>query len=411
MKTSLFGKPTLGFFIPMVILSSVFWTCTPKDPSPTSISPSSVESLTAAQIDAQTQAKNVAKALAFDLNRNIEHRKEVLGRIANEFDGDFEMLLSHLSPESIKEIQAASAPMLLEKSSSEQKISSAFIEHASTKYPLLQLLMPYAKLWNDDAIQQSGGLIVAYYPFGLGYKKVQYVTGYDKDGKEIRITRETAKSIPYILVTMNERVDDQGFLKLRKRVLTKTGLVEEKRKSIYGINPKDIPFNQDNTWRSTAIPSLAKKDPAKLMKALRVTSEDGNPPPPANLILTLGKWQCDNGDAWGSGAWLEGDPEFYCEIETNPNRGGLLRTYFPDRFYNGTTVYSANSYELGNPNSITLKVMEEDGGALGPDDFIDDHWQYGLYAGGNSNFNITPSGTESWFTGYPDNCVLTLWWH
>lgn len=120
---------------------------------------------------------------------------------------------------------------------------------------------------------------------------------------------------------------------------------------------------------------------------------------------------------------LEGDPEFYAVTQTFPDRGGSQEVHFYPNWSNGTIIYNANSWELGYywdsnygwRNSITLRIMEEDGGLLGPDDLINEQWYYGLDGGVHYDWglktNIIPNGVDDWFTGgETKNCVVSLYW-
>lgn len=88
------------------------------------------------------------------------------GRIANRFDGDFNTLLSHLSSSSLSEMQKTANSNSFAKSSA-VTVSETFVNDLATKYPKLQLMMPFAEGWTDEKIQQAGGLVVTYYPFGI----------------------------------------------------------------------------------------------------------------------------------------------------------------------------------------------------------------------------------------------------
>ena len=43
--------------------------------------------------------------------------------------------------------------------------------------------MPYAGRWTDTEIETNGGLIVAYYPFGVQDTEIKELVGYNKKGK------------------------------------------------------------------------------------------------------------------------------------------------------------------------------------------------------------------------------------
>ena len=357
-------------------------------------------------LDLQIKAKEIAKILALDLNSNEEHRKEVFTRIANKFDGDYNILVSHLSDETIKEIEQKIKTTAYKKQGINILSSENYIKQIVREEPKLQLMMPFAKNWSDEKIEQLGGLVVAYYPFGVDDKKVKEIIGYDRNGNEIKITKQSAPTIPYIILTINERTDEEGYLKNKIR--------GEKQKSIYGIDPKEIAMDNKTTdWKRTSINSLRNKN---LNPTINKVPEEGggggNPPPttPGYLMLTLGSFAQTNDDAWGGGYWLEGDPEFYVEVTAH---NGLQITFISDSYFQYKTVYKTDSPALPYGQLVNLKVMEKDGGLLGPDDEIDRNWRYGSNSGTYYGFNpgIPVSVIETWWYGDSQNCHLTLYWH
>ena len=270
-------------------------------------------------LDLQIKGKNIAKALAIDLNSNEEHRKEVFTRIANKFDGDYNILVSHLSDETIKEIEQRIKTTANKKSGLNISSSDNYIKQALREEPKLQLMMPFAEGWTDEKINQfhqggqAVGLIVAYYPFGVDDKKVKEIIGYDRNGNEIKITKQSAPTIPYIILTINERTDEDGYLKFNQ---------EKKQKSIYGIDPKEIAINNNQTdWKRTTINSLRNKN---LNPAINVVPEDdgggggggggGTPltPPTPEYCLHVG--EVKTGNISYIEFWLESEAEVYIKV-------------------------------------------------------------------------------------------------
>ena len=180
-------------------------------------------------------------------------------------------------------------------------------------------MMPFAEGWTDEKINQfhqggqAVGLIVAYYPFGVDDKKVKEIIGYDRNGNEIKITKQSAPTIPYIILTINERTDEDGYLKFNQ---------EKKQKSIYGIDPKEIAINNNQTdWKRTTINSLRNKN---LNPAINVVPEDdgggggggggGTPltPPTPEYCLHVG--EVKTGNISYIEFWLESEAEVYIKV-------------------------------------------------------------------------------------------------
>ena len=72
----------------------------------------------------QKTAANLAKILAYDLPKNNKVRQEVFAKIAVKIDGDFEVLLDHLNPNTLLKIEETSKE--LKSINSLKKSSSKF---------------------------------------------------------------------------------------------------------------------------------------------------------------------------------------------------------------------------------------------------------------------------------------------
>ena len=275
-------------------------------------------------LDLQIKGKNIAKALAIDLNSNEEHRKEVFTRIANKFDGDYNILVSHLSDETIKEIEQRIKTTANKKSGLNISSSDNYIKQIVREEPKLQLMMPYAESWTDEKIEQADGLIVAYYPFGVDDKKVKEITGYDKNGNEIKITKQTAARIPYIILTINERTDDDGYLKTSGK----------KQKSIYGIDPKEIAMDNKTTdWKRTSINSLRNKNLNPTINVVPEEEEGGGGgggivnPPATPTKMFVSEFLCQNVSDYEE-YWIKGEPEFFIKIHLFAFSGEIAGNHY-----------------------------------------------------------------------------------
>lgn len=303
----------------LIFAVMVLFNACAEDPA---ILPSSVSTESEKPIDVApllSDVPNLAKALAFDLNNNEIHRREVFSKMANRFDGDKNMLLTHLSNEVTTEVQQTIKSSTLKSKLAKGGVSYREVDVVSiaAKYPKLQLMMPFLEKWSDEKITAAGGLVVAYYPFGMDDRKVKEITGYNKNGLEVKITRETAPNIPYVLINMNERTDDMGYLK-----------ADPKKQSQQGGNPKYFEVSTRADWKqvgltelqtvkavmqrsATSSESFFKK--VKVGAGFATTSEGGGgtppPPPPTVPGFRLRAFMGYNLSQFEG--WLESD----CEIE------------------------------------------------------------------------------------------------
>ncbi|MBI5464067.1 MAG: hypothetical protein HY966_03825, partial [Ignavibacteriales bacterium] len=204
----------------------------------------------------QETAAGLAQAFARDFNSTPEHRKELFSKIANKFDGDFDMLVDHFKDATLDEIQTSIKSNGLGKTSGNCQVN---VREAIQTIPKLQLMVPYAKNWTDRKIQDAGGLIVAYYPFGVPESKIKEIVGFDKNGQRVVINERSAPTIPYVILSQNERTDNEGFLRLQ---LVSTGfgaIPAAKTASLSHENPKLAKVSELENWQDVNLGLLGEE--------------------------------------------------------------------------------------------------------------------------------------------------------
>ncbi len=398
------------YLITLTLLSTFFFIGCKKD-GPIE-PPTSAENLQHSQstslsknsynyLQARNSAATLAKKLAHELNADENLRKEVFSKIAYKFDGDKDILFSHLNNSTLAKLQL-----------------HAEVRNAVTNVPKLQIMMPFMEKWTDNSITNYGGLIVAYYPFGTKDKDITQLVGYDKNGNEVIITRETAPTIPYIIVRNNERTDDDGYL----NTVGKNG---QKLKSIHNINPKDYEVTNDVNWKTKELTKTKKNNLPITNLMPSAEDEDGGgggggggggtpapTGPKTRMQLTVGRFHVLT-DSWDG--WFEGDPEFFIDIN---GFCGFYRISFNDvtdcneHLVNRAlcTVNIADYAALPpSVRVITLKVMEQDGGGGGSDDFIEDTWRYADLSN-SAQTSLTFPGSPVWYYGNTRQCDITAYW-
>lgn len=409
-------KRILHYSRVFLILSAALWLNACQNDNPVE-QPSTSNDGSPNATQLRKSAADLAKVLAVDLNTNESHRKEVFSKMANRFDGDRDMLLSHLADASIAEVQqlAKSSSLKSKLAKGGASYQEVDMQSLTMKYPKLQIMMPFLEQWTDAKIEQAGGLIVAYYPFGEDDRKVKEITGYDKNGNEVKITKETAPKIPYVILNLNERTNEMGYLQW-----------DTKEQSLQGVDPKYFPVSQRGDWQTVKLTELQTKKlpveikfsnspekfstspekPINLLEkysnssgkiffktlksesALASYSEGGDPPPITYYTWVADYLKIDN----NYDSWLESDIEPYIWVWSNNGpwtRGGtfVLSDYginpneqlIPEGYRN---LYT---FQQGANTAMWIEVWEEDDG---PDDVImDQHSDLFLYSSGNYDYS------------------------
>ena len=343
------------YLITLTLLSTFFFIGCKKD-GPIE-PPTSAENLQHSQstslsknsynyLQARNSAATLAKKLAHELNADENLRKEVFSKIAYKFDGDKDILFSHLNNSTLAKLQL-----------------HAEVRNAVTNVPKLQIMMPFMEKWTDNSITNYGGLIVAYYPFGVDDKEITQIVGYDKNGNEVIITKETAPTIPYIIISSNERTDDNGDLK----TVGKNG---QKFQSIHNVNPKDYEVTDDANWKNKELTKTKKNDLPITNLMPSAEDEDGGgggggggggtPAPTThswgmNNSLRVNSFKCTNVGTVEP-YWFKGDPEFRIKMKwvradavpsntTDPEFGVISAAeVYLDNVYNFTLSWGVPKY-------------------------------------------------------------------
>ncbi|MCI0705858.1 MAG: hypothetical protein L0Y80_00045 [Ignavibacteriae bacterium] len=82
------------------------------------------------------------------------------------------------------------------------------------------------------------------------------IVGFDKSGAAVRITKERAKSIPYVLIRSNERTDDKGYLTLETRLKDPKSGKPIKARSVHFVDPLDYEITKAPNWTSLNLSEL-----------------------------------------------------------------------------------------------------------------------------------------------------------
>ena len=362
----------------LTVISMLLPSC--NESSPTVFTEMKPEAVSQQYAHMRSLAANLAKVLAIDLNKNEEHRKELFSKMANKFDGDFDILFASLYESTLQEVQEFSTQI-------PQNINRVSLQQLERSMPKLELMMPYMKRWTDNQISEAGGLIVAYYPFGADDRNLKEIKGFDKEGKEVNIKPESAASIPYILLRTNERTDENGFLK--QKLFEPNLKVGIQSLSIHGINPKFYDVTKKGNWKEINL-SLLGEHQNLITLIPNVCYEDcggGGGGGGTSYSLRAHYLMVDDLTEF----WTEGDIEVYfkylnsngwvsTQVVNMPN--DTLENQFPG---GGWTILSFNTSLAETP----LEVWDEDD--IWDDIIIYENNQLKIY--NNSNYSDPPVHT------------------
>ena len=362
----------------LTVISMLLPSC--NESSPTVFTEMKPEAVSQQYAHMRSLAANLAKVLAIDLNKNEEHRKELFSKMANKFDGDFDILFASLYESTLQEVQEFSTQI-------PQNINRVSLQQLERSMPKLELMMPYMKRWTDNQISEAGGLIVAYYPFGADDRNLKEIKGFDKEGKEVNIKPESAASIPYILLRTNERTDENGFLK--QKLFEPNLKVGIQSLSIHGINPKFYDVTKKGNWKEINL-SLLGEHQNLITLIPNVCYEDcggGGGGGGTSYSLRAHYLMVDDLTEF----WTEGDIEVYfkylnsngwvsTQVVNMPN--DTLENQFPG---GGWTILSFNTSLAETP----LEVWDEDD--IWDDIIIYENNQLKIY--NNSNYSDPPGVT------------------
>jgi hypothetical protein len=222
-------------------------------------------------VQARTEAEKMAKVLAVVLNENEDIQREVFSKMAYRFDGDRNILFRHLNDNTVLTITRSSVLMKRGGGLHREIDFGKFME----KVPKAQIMMPYLEHWTMKQIREHGGLVVAYYPFGVDDKEIKELIAFTRTGNTIRITRESAPNIPYVLIRSNERTDDEGYLKLAAPQRDpENGTVHDRIRSFHIVDPKYYQLTEMAEWEDINLGDLSKPLTGNLPLALPGCEEE-----------------------------------------------------------------------------------------------------------------------------------------
>ncbi len=307
----------------------------------------------------QKSAKNLAKILAYELQKNDRVRQEVFAKISAIIDGDFEVLLDHLNSNTLGEIENAAKKLrgisYLKKSASNfGAVEGIRINELKNNFDNLQIAMPYAERWTDNEIETNGGLIVAYYPFGVQDTEIKELVGYNKNGEKVIITKETAPNIPYVILSENER----------KAILDKISpSLKNEFKKFSGYN--------NATWKKKKLDELRTMIPNKILDEISmlpaIGGEDGGSGSGTPTGRTDGSWEIlaamqvlDDQEPF----FTNGDPEI--RVEFKSVKAGTSEKFYYDDAFDGTWVWFWHEDNTGwiYLNQKVIQWLKNDYGTL-----------------------------------------------
>jgi len=165
-----------------------------------------------------TDMKNFALAVSNAMNKSEDFRKLIKREVLAKFDGDYNVLLSHIMNKSILPIEGIQLrssdnytvkDLLEDFYVSNSNISSGLrasgisvIEELSAKYPLLEVSVPvHADEWESDYIP-----VVTFIPSEYEDGVTQSVTGYNPNGSITIVDAISPPKLPLVVVKENEKL-------------------------------------------------------------------------------------------------------------------------------------------------------------------------------------------------------------
>jgi hypothetical protein len=160
--------------------------------------------------------RDFALAIGNAMNKNEEFRKLIKKEALSKFDGDYDILLSHIVDKPIAQYDNVgqlrssndyTVKDLLEESYDSSNAlrasSSSLISSLTTKYPNLQVSIPVnAENWDETTTTPVVTFVPSEYEDGV----TQSVTGYNPDGSLVVLDAVNPPDKPVIVVSQNERV-------------------------------------------------------------------------------------------------------------------------------------------------------------------------------------------------------------
>jgi hypothetical protein len=290
-----------------------------------------------------------------------------------KFDGDFDILYSNVKDSYVggKSLHDRISEIATDiKKSTELSFKTEFssVDELISKVPKLQIAIPVnCEEWNTNSFIPP----VACLNSEMKNKTVTHIKAYERDGKLKMMDKAIAPKNTAIVISINERLDENGNVRECYLVKTDSNIVNGAPKACWCGSPSGDPIASNcmcgvsngcscgvncGCCVTTPPPIVLKKSLKfkRIMKIKNACWQDGNP-------------------------WLEGDPEFYFEVYRyyNNSRQHLNRVYFAcganvsvKTDYN-VTLLTINRSDYYN---ISLQLKEEDGGLLGSDDIVELGW-------------------------------------
>lgn len=161
--------------------------------------------------------KEYAYRLAKSLKSNTDLKRIIKEEAEKKFDGDFDILTSHLeklelvnSGEKIANCLSNASLAIKSGNFSSENASSDFLTKVNVTIPNLQIAVPiHCETWNPDAYTP----LVVYLPYDYDEATVKEVFAYDENGNVHTLNPDIAPNNPVIVVSPSERVDKRGVLK------------------------------------------------------------------------------------------------------------------------------------------------------------------------------------------------------
>jgi hypothetical protein len=192
---------------------SLFASCKDDSQSPqpasTTVSPRSTVKATYDAAKINQSFDELAKALAVSMTSK-DVRTSLHNQIEKKFDGDYDVLYKSLKGTVVAdgksfEVVLANDLSMAKQLPPTQKIEK--LESVASQIPKLQVAMPVNfKKWDANNFVP----LVTWMPAGEDDKTIQRVKAYDANGNVHWLNGQEAPDFPVIVLSMNERTDENG---------------------------------------------------------------------------------------------------------------------------------------------------------------------------------------------------------
>lgn len=170
--------------------------------------------------------KDYASLLASSIeNENL--RSAIKQEAQQKFDGDYDILVTTLEEKvlpneaiSVKELLTTPNPSSFRSGNgSTPEKDQALLDKVKATFPNLQVAVP---VHCDDWDTKNYTPLVAFLPLDYNEATTQFITAFDNDGNEHRLSIDEMPENPVIVVSISERVDEHGqmYSDLRPVIMT-----------------------------------------------------------------------------------------------------------------------------------------------------------------------------------------------